>query len=369
LRGLDKSIITCVELFEPSVQVLRGEGFKAVRNVDMRQAVAVAVAELEQWDRVTAFDVIEHIPRAHGEKLLDQIEQIATKEIVIFMPIETPELESTDKWRQYRETGLSFHPTAQRELHDHKSRWAPADLAARGYITLTLPDFHYPGFGAFFAAKYRDPEVQAVVLERLQEFARSQQQARIIQPLFVLGREHMDIDPSVVIAHGSRLECITAYGGVDHQPKLTIGAGTSAEMFLHIGCAERVTIGRDCIIAGHVSITDHDHGYAQDRPLHGQPLTVKPVKIGDSVFIGEYTFVCKGVTIGDHAVIGAHSVVTRDVPAGETWAGVPARPIRRPCPEHQHRWGWTSKPGPTGTWMGYQCSECGELGSVEAAEE
>lgn len=35
-----------------------------------------------------------------------------------------------------------------------------------------------------------------------------------------------------------------------------------------------------------------------------------------------------GVTIGENAVVGAFSFVKDDVPAGETWAGVPAWPIK-----------------------------------------
>jgi acetyltransferase-like isoleucine patch superfamily enzyme len=34
------------------------------------------------------------------------------------------------------------------------------------------------------------------------------------------------------------------------------------------------------------------------------------------------------VTIGDGARIGQGAAVVRDVPAGETWVGVPARRIR-----------------------------------------
>ena len=36
----------------------------------------------------------------------------------------------------------------------------------------------------------------------------------------------------------------------------------------------------------------------------------------------------KGVTIGEHAIVGAGSVVAKDIPAGEIWAGNPAKKLR-----------------------------------------
>lgn len=45
--------------------------------------------------------------------------------------------------------------------------------------------------------------------------------------------------------------------------------------------------------------------------------------------VGSHTVVMPGVTIGERAVIGAFSFVTRDIPPGETWVGVPARPARK----------------------------------------
>lgn len=149
----------------------------------------------------------------------------------------------------------------------------------------------------------------------------------IINPLMVNGQEHMAFGPDTIVGYGARLECITQYGGRTYTPRLTVGEGTTAELFLHIGCAGRVAIGRDCIIAGHVTIMDHDHGYDASLPLHGQPLTVDPVTIGDSVFIGEGAFIGKGVTIGEHAVVGAGAVVVHDVPAHAIVGGVPAKVI------------------------------------------
>ena len=53
----------------------------------------------------------------------------------------------------------------------------------------------------------------------------------------------------------------------------------------------------------------------------------RPVSIGSDVWIGGGAIILPGVTIGDGAVIGAGSVVTRDVAAGQTVAGNPAKGI------------------------------------------
>ena len=51
------------------------------------------------------------------------------------------------------------------------------------------------------------------------------------------------------------------------------------------------------------------------------------VSIGDGTYIGAGAIIRQGLTIGAEATIGMGAVVTKDVPAGETWVGNPARLI------------------------------------------
>lgn len=52
------------------------------------------------------------------------------------------------------------------------------------------------------------------------------------------------------------------------------------------------------------------------------------VRIGEGAYLGMNASVREGVRIGAGATLGMGSVLLHDLPAGETWAGVPARPIR-----------------------------------------
>jgi len=85
-----------------------------------------------------------------------------------------------------------------------------------------------------------------------------------------------------------------------------------------------VTIGDLTQIGPGVQILAADH--PRDPVVRAQMLEFgRPVTIGRNVWIGGGAIILPGVTVGDDALIGAGSVVTRDVPAGATVVGNPAR--------------------------------------------
>ncbi|WP_276039664.1 sugar O-acetyltransferase [Sphingomonas sp. GM_Shp_1] len=102
-------------------------------------------------------------------------------------------------------------------------------------------------------------------------------------------------------------------------------------VFLNFGCVildvVRVEIGAGTQIGPGVQILTADH--PRDPALRGEGWEFgRPIRIGANVWIGGGALILPGVTIGDDAIIGAGSVVTRDVAAGATVMGNPARPAR-----------------------------------------
>lgn len=99
-------------------------------------------------------------------------------------------------------------------------------------------------------------------------------------------------------------------------------------VFVNFGCVildcASVEINDGCQIGTYVQILTADH--PRDPTLRKQKLELaKPVRIGENVWIGSAAIILPGVSIGDDAIVGAGSVVTRDVPAGATVMGSPAR--------------------------------------------
>ena len=126
----------------------------------------------------------------------------------------------------------------------------------------------------------------------------------------------------------------TSFGGgkLIEDPILEIGDNTLIGPGVKIGVCERLSIGKHCLIAARVIMSDND-GHPLDYEKRRKKMAVsqeevKPIIIEDDVWIGEGSFICKGVRIGKGAIIAARSVVTKDVPEFTIVGGNPARVIR-----------------------------------------
>jgi acetyltransferase-like isoleucine patch superfamily enzyme len=102
-----------------------------------------------------------------------------------------------------------------------------------------------------------------------------------------------------------------------------------------LSSAVGIEIGQRVLIAHGVQIFDNDShpldAAARRRDFLAltqggkrEPISARPIRIGDDAWIGLQALIMKGVTIGEGAVVAAGAVVARDVPPGAVVAGNPA---------------------------------------------
>jgi bifunctional UDP-N-acetylglucosamine pyrophosphorylase/glucosamine-1-phosphate N-acetyltransferase len=127
-----------------------------------------------------------------------------------------------------------------------------------------------------------------------------------------------NVGPLSHLRPGARLGADVHVGNFAEVNRSSLGPNTKMGHFSYMGDAE---VGADVNIgAGTITANFGDKRVAPDKRKH---QTV----IGDGVKIGSDTMLVAPVHIGPGARTGAGSVVTKDVGAGETVVGVPARPL------------------------------------------
>ncbi|MDT7602929.1 MAG: hypothetical protein QOF61_926 [Acidobacteriota bacterium] len=150
----------------------------------------------------------------------------------------------------------------------------------------------------------------------------------LIAPDVVLGRD--------VVVHNF----VNLYG-------CEIGDGTRIGSFVEIQRGAR--LGRNCKVSSHTFICEgvhvedevfigHGVNFINDKyPRATNPdgtlqtdadWTLQTTHVGRGAAIGTGATILGGVSIGAGSTVGAGAVVTRDVPAGATVAGNPARIIK-----------------------------------------
>ncbi|MFT3770759.1 MAG: DapH/DapD/GlmU-related protein [Minicystis sp.] len=145
---------------------------------------------------------------------------------------------------------------------------------------------------------------------------------------YVIGDGDIILGDDVVL---DGLSAFTFAARFSDSPTLRVGNRTGIGHQCQITVAKAITIGNDCRIGPKVWMFDSSgHSTDPEARLAGVPPTpeqVRPITIGDNVWIGGGAIIGPGVTIGDGAVVSAGAVVLADVPARTVVAGNPARMV------------------------------------------
>ncbi len=144
----------------------------------------------------------------------------------------------------------------------------------------------------------------------------------------------------IIIGDGVTIYSPLEITSTDHifpESYVKIGDRTRIGRYSAIRAAKGIEIGKDCLLANYVNISDYN-GHALDPGSYDRPETlrnrsrtkpeeVQAIRIGNNVWIGESAFIQKGVTIGEGSIVAAGSIVIKDVPENTVVFGNPARVI------------------------------------------
>jgi sugar O-acyltransferase (sialic acid O-acetyltransferase NeuD family) len=114
-------------------------------------------------------------------------------------------------------------------------------------------------------------------------------------------------------------------------PSVWVGAdveiGYGSIVFPGAVFTQGIRLGRHTVMMPNVVLT-HDDVIGDCVTFGAGAQLAGRVRVGDCAYIGSGAVLREGTSVGAGAMLGMGSVLLEDVPAGETWVGVPARPLR-----------------------------------------
>lgn len=112
----------------------------------------------------------------------------------------------------------------------------------------------------------------------------------------------------------------------------TVRVGSTSDVAAGSILLDGVVVTADARIGRHVvlmpnCVVTHDDVLEDFATLTSGVALAGGVRVGEAAYIGMNATVRQGVSIAADATVGMGAVVLSDIPAGQTWAGVPARPL------------------------------------------
>lgn len=113
----------------------------------------------------------------------------------------------------------------------------------------------------------------------------------------------------------------------DYGCNISVGDNFFANYNCVILDVNKVTIGKNCMIAPNVSLFSATHPVRAEERYLGVELG-KPISIGDNCWIGGGAIINPGVTLGNNVVVASGSVVTKSFGDNVVIGGNPAKIIK-----------------------------------------
>lgn len=114
-----------------------------------------------------------------------------------------------------------------------------------------------------------------------------------------------------------------------HAPDAVIDIGNHCFLNgVRFGCAARITVGDDCILAESRIMDTNFHSTRADRWSADAPVRVKPITLARNVWVAAQAGLLPGTEIGENSVVGFGAVCSGRFPANSLIAGNPAVVVR-----------------------------------------
>jgi acetyltransferase-like isoleucine patch superfamily enzyme len=162
---------------------------------------------------------------------------------------------------------------------------------------------------------------------RWRQLAAWRKAGRLVEPTVRVFGNLINLSSRLHLGKGAMLDHSARIwlGALEGRIKIADGAYIGPSVYLGVW-DHRLEVGVNSMIGGgSYLITDNHDTTKKHIPYMHQGYIGSDIIIGSNVWLGCHVVVLPGVVIGDGAVVGAGAVVTKNIPAGEKWAGVPAK--------------------------------------------